>query len=1143
MVRTAPRRNPMVAAYPRSRRFLVTVGTLLVIFTGPVVTGLAVSAPAGATTSATDGATRGADNYRSGWYPDQTNLSPALVSGGTFGQLFDASVNGEVYGQPVVDDGQLLVNTENNYAYGLDPVSGTILWTRQFGAPVLAANIGCADLTPSFGVTSTPVIDQATNVEYLVDNEYISGGSGPTAYYMHALNLANNGAEEPGFPVQIKGTASNDPSLTFNPLLELQRPGLLLMNGTVYAAFAAHCDDPPWEGWIAGVTETGTLKTMWTTAATSTDSSPDSGGGIWMSGGGLVSDGSGQILFATGNGASNGSGPIPGKSPPADLGEAVVRVAVQPDGSLKAVDFFSPYDASTLDQSDLDFGSGSPVALPDAYFGTAAIPHLAVEVGKEGYVYLLNRDNLGGVGEGPNGTDAVVGRYGPNGGVWSSPAVWPGDGGYVYIPTASGSVASSGSAGLMDAYQYGLSGAGTPTLNLVGRSSDAFGFGSSAPVVTSSGTTSGSALVWTVWSANGSGAGAQLRAYDPVPVGGVLKLVWSAPVGTSSKFNPPGVANNRFYVGTRDGHVRGFGAPVGAPVTAPAPTFPATVVGQTSTETQTITANSAATITSLSTTGPFTLGNPSSPLPAPLAAGASMTVPVTFAPTSAGPVGGGLTITVGTSEKSTVSLTGSGELAGPGLSSTTSGISFGGIAPNAESSATVGFANNGSQPLTISALDLPSTPFTVSGTPTVGSQLQPGEEVVVNVTFAPTLYGSYSSTLEVDSNGGNVVINLTGNATSPGVLSIAPTSLGYGSVPVGSTSAKSFTVSNTGNTNLTITKSKPPSTGPFVASTLLSEGTTLTPGESRTETVVFAPTAPGTVTDTWMINANDGTGLWIIAFSGTGSQAGPITTGSTTPSHGYWLVGSDGGIFSFGSAQFHGSTGDLALQRPVVGIVPTMDHGGYWLDASDGGVFSFGDTGFYGSIPGLGLHPAGSGLPHSLNDPIVGMVPSTDDGGYFMVASDGGVFAFGDAHFAGSCPGIGGCGGSAVSVMPDHSGNGYWVVTSTGNVYAFGDAPYLGGPGHGTVTSAVASPVANGYWVLLSNGEVFSYGNTANLGSPPSGNFNGFDPATSIFTSSDAAGYWVTSALGAVFNLGDAPSLGGMSQAHLNGSIIAGTGF
>jgi len=1114
------------------------------MFAGLAVKEASTSAPAGATSSAVDGGTRGADNDRTGWYPDQTNLSPSLVSGGTFGQLFDTSVNGEVYGQPLVDDGQLLVNTENNYAYGLDPVTGAQLWTRQFGTPVKAADIACADLTPSFGVTSTPVVDQTTNVEYLVDNEYVSGTSGPSAFFMHALNLSNNGAEEPGFPVQIGGTASNDPSLTFDPTLQLQRPGLLLLDGTVYAAFGSHCDDYPWEGWIAGVTESGTLKTMWTTVATASGPAPLEGAGIWMSGGGLVSDGPGQILFATGNGASNGSGPIPGDEPPPDLGEAVVRVAVQPDGSLKATDFFSPYDAAALDQSDLDFGSGSPIALPDQYFGTTAIPHLAVEVGKEGYVYLLNRDNLGGVGEGPNGTDDVVGRYGPNGGVWSSPAVWPGDGGYIYIPTASGSVSAGNSAGVMDAYQYGLNGSGTPTLNLVGKSPDAFGLGSSAPVVTSNGITSGSALVWTVWSPDGTGAGSQLRAYDPVPVNGVLQLVWSAPVGTSSKFNPPGVANNRLYVGTRDGHVLGFGAPVGPPVTAPAPSFPTTVVGQTSTETQTITANSPVTISALSTTGPFTLGTPSQTLPATLVAGATLTVPVTFAPTAAGPVGGGLEITAGTAGSTTVSYTGTGELAAANLASTTMGVSFGGIAPGGPpSSTTVGFANNGAQSLTISAVDMPTAPFSVTGTPPVGSTLTPGQEITVNVTFAPVSLGSYSSTLEIDSTGGNVVVAITGNATPPGVLSISPTSISYGSVAVGSTASESFTVSNTGGTNLTISKSKPPATGPFTASTQLSEGTTLTPGESQTETVDFTPTAVGTVTDAWTINANDTSGVWTISFSGTGTLVGPVTTGSTAPSHGYWLVGSDGGIFTFGSAQFRGSTGSLSLQRPVVGIVPTIDDGGYWLDASDGGVFSFGDTRFYGSIPGLGMHPAGSGLPHSLNDPIVAMVPSADGGGYFMVGSDGGVFAFGDAHFAGSCPGIGGCAGSAVAVVPDDSGNGYWVVTSTGNVYGFGDAAYLGGPGQGRVTAAVASHVGNGYWVLLSDGQVFGYGDAANFGSPPSTDFNPFDPATAVFASSDSGGYWVSSALGAVFNFGDAPNLGGVTQMHLNGPIIAGTGF
>ena len=139
-------------------------------------------------------------------------------------------------------------------------------------------------------------------------------------------------------------------------------------------------------------------------------------------------------------------------------------------------------------------------------------------------------------------------------------------------------------------------------------------------------------------------------------------------------------------------------------------------------------------------------------------------------------------------------------------------------------------------------------------------------------------------------------------------------------------------------------------------------------------------------------------------------------------SHGYWLVGSDGGIFSFGTAAFHGSMGSTPLQRPVVAITPTLTGNGYWLVASDGGIFSFGDSTYYGSLPQLGFHPFASGQTQSLNAPIVGMVPTFTGRGYFMVASDGGVFAFGDAKFKGSCPGIGGCAGAAVSVMPDRTG-------------------------------------------------------------------------------------------------------------------------
>jgi hypothetical protein len=236
--------------------------------------------------------------------------------------------------------------------------------------------------------------------------------------------------------------------------------------------------------------------------------------------------------------------------------------------------------------------------------------------------------------------------------------------------------------------------------------------------------------------------------------------------------------------------------------------------------------------------------------------------------------------------------------------------------------------------------------------------------------------------------------------------------------------------------------------------------------------------------------------------------------------------------------------GGKTLQRPMVGLVPTSDRGGYWLDASDGGIFAYGDTQFYGSIPALGMNPAGSGLPHSLAAPIVGMVPSHDQGGYFMVASDGGVFAFGDATFAGSCPGIGGCNGAAVAVAPDATGGGYWVVTSTGFVYAFGDASNHGWPGpqSSPFTSAAATHDGGGYWLLEANGQVFPFGDAANLGSPPPGSAGGFNPAASIFATSDGGGYWVTTAEGRVYEFGDAPNDGDMSGARLNGAIIAASG-
>ena len=1060
----------------------------------------------GGSTTAT---TRGGDNYRTGWYPDQTALTPSVVKGGTFGRLFKTPVTGSVYGQPLLDDNQLLVTTEDNYAYGLDPVTGAIEWqTPQFGAPVQNSVIGCSDLGPDMGITSTPVVDPATSTEYLVDNQYVSGTTGTTAYYMHALNLANNGTEQPGFPVQIAGTAQNVPSQTFNPYYELQRPGLLLLDGVVYASFGAHCDITPYQGWIAGVSEAGTLTTMWTSTAAGT-----SGAGIWMSGGGLVSDGPGQILFATGNGSSNSGSPIPGSSPPASLGESVVRLAVQPNGTLKAVDFFAPYDSTTLDQGDIDFGSGSPVALPDSYFGTAAIPHLAVEAGKEGYVYLLNRDNLGGFDQGPNQSDNVVGRYGPNGGVWSSPAVWPGDGGWIYLPTSSGSGGSGETSGVMDAYHYGVDGTGKPALSLVGSTAEAFGFSSSAPVVTSNGSSSGTALLWAVRSPDASGVGATLEAYNPIPVGGALQQVFSAPIGTSSKFNPPGVGGNRIYVGTRDGNVIGFGSPVTVPVSAPSPTFPATVVGSSSTQTVTVTANTAVTVTSLSVTGAFSLGNPSIALPASLATGHTVTVPVTFTPTHPGPAGGGITITTAASGTVQVTLNANGQSNGANLSSTTNGLSFEGVTPSSQSSDTVSFTNLGSQALTISAVDLPGSPFSTSGAPAVGHVMQPGDSLTVTVTFGPTRTGQYSAALQIDSDGGNITVHLTGNSTSPSVLAVTPLSVDYGTVRLGQSRTQTFRLTDVGASSLTVTKSKSPSKGPFKPSTTLAEGTTMTPGSTVVESVTFTPTAVGTTTDQWLINSTDGKGVRSVVLTGTGATSvatltQPIEGMASTPDgKGYWVTDGSGGIRARGDAGFFGSMAGQHLNAPIAHIVATPDGNGYWLVAADGGTFGFGDARFYGSMGGA-----------TLNASIVDMAPTKSGNGYWLVAADGGIFAFGDARFHGSMGGQH-LNEPIVGIASDPATGGYWEVASDGGIFAF-DAPFYGSTGtvilNKPVNGMASTSDGKGYWFVASDGGIFAFGDAHFHGS--AGGLTLVAPVVGMAADPTTSGYWFVASDGGIFS-------------------------
>ncbi|HWX96416.1 MAG TPA: choice-of-anchor D domain-containing protein [Solirubrobacteraceae bacterium] len=837
---------------------------------GPLLILLALVALASAGQVLGEGVTNAGDDLRDGWYPEQSSLTPQLVSGGTFGQLWSATVEGSVYAQPLLYNGTLLVVTENNKVYGLDPASGSAKWsaTLSFGTPWKPADIGCADLTPNIGVTSTPVIDSTTNTAYMTHKTYVSGSSGPARWYMDAIDLTN-GSEKAGFPVELAGNAQNQPGEAFQPTTQLQRPGLLLLGGVVYAAFGSHCDITPWKGWIFGVSTKAEVKARWVD-----ETSANNGGGIWQSGAGLSSDGPGEILLTTGNGGAPTTA-TPGTSPPASLGESAVRLAVQADGSLKPVDFFAPFNAPEMDTFDADFASGGLTVLNDQYFGTSAIPHLAVAVGKEGYVYLLNRQSLGGFRQGSGGADNVVDRIGPYGGVWSRPAVWPGDGGWIYIPTAY-----SGN-GFLRVYRYGISGSGAPTLALQATSSDAFGFGSSAAVVTSEGAASGSALVWIVWAPNGGGVGAQLRAYDPIPVEGKPVLRWSAPVGTSSKFAVPGVGAGRIYVGNREGKVMAFGSPVTPALTGSATTFPTTTEGSSSQKTLTLTATTNLTVNKLTPSSTqFTTGTTAPALPATLSAGQTIQIPVTFKPTQPGPIGATLAVET-TAGTVSFSLSGTGQAASAQLSINPVLVAFGGTTVGGELSGTATFSNVGAAPLTINAIKLPAAPFGATGVPTVGSTIEPGASVNVNVTFKPTAEGTFTSEIAMETTGGNGAIGLSGSAGAPGVLTIKSEQNEFGELEVGKSATKSFTVTNTGGTNVSVTKSKPPIGGGFTATTTLSEGTTIKPGETLTETVAFAPTAAGPATGAWLINGNDTTGLHEVKFSGTG-VAPPQSFGKTS---------------------------------------------------------------------------------------------------------------------------------------------------------------------------------------------------------------------------------------------------------------------
>ncbi len=261
-----------------------------------------------------------------------------------------------------------------------------------------------------------------------------------------------------------------------------------------------------------------------------------------------------------------------------------------------------------------------------------------------------------------------------------------------------------------------------------------------------------------------------------------------------------------------------------------------------------------------------------------------------------------------------------------------------------------------------------------------------------------------------------------------------------------------------------------------------------------------------------------------------GSSAGVFVYGMrlAVPPTGYWLAASDGGIFAFGDAGFYGSTGDLRLNRPIVGMGATPTRQGYWLVGSDGGVFSFGDAGFFGSTGGM-----------VLNSPIIAMAPTPSGEGYWMVAADGGVFAFGDATFFGSTGDMV-LNKPIVGMAPTITGEGYWLVASDGGIFAFGDAGFFGSTGdtplNKPVVGMAANPNGDGYWLVASDGGVFAFGRSAFFGS--TGDISLNQPILAMAASATGLGYLFTAPDGGVFTFGDVPFLGSTGDLTLNKPVV-----
>lgn len=485
------------------------------------------------------------DVARDGLNSTESALNLSNVTSSQFGLIRILGLDGVVDAQPLYLSGLTIGSQQHNVVYAVsehdsvyafDADTGAQLWkTSVLGAnETTSDDHGCGQISPEIGITSTPVIDRQAGAHGTI---FVAGmtldSSGKYHQRLHALDITT-GAELTGSPVEIHatypGTGANSSNgvVVFDPGQYAERAGLLLLNGVIYLGWTSHCDEDPYTGWLMGYNE----KTLAQSGVLNLTPN-GSEGSIWMAGAGLAADSSGYIYFLDANGTFDTTLTADGFPAQGDYGNGFIKVSTA-GGQLTVADYFEMYNTVAESNADEDLGSGGALVLPDQTDASGNVHHLAVGAGKDGEIYVVNRDSMGKFN--PQNDNAIYQELTLGTGVWDMPAFF------------NSTLYYAGSGGALSAFP--ISGAKFAT-SPSATSSIQFEYPGATPSVTANGTANG-----IVWAVENSGT-AVLHAYNAATLKEIYNSNQAAngrdQFGSGNKFITPMVANGKVFVGTPTG--------------------------------------------------------------------------------------------------------------------------------------------------------------------------------------------------------------------------------------------------------------------------------------------------------------------------------------------------------------------------------------------------------------------------------------------------------------------------------------------------------------------------------------------------------------------------------------------------------------